>query len=126
MAHSSFPRTCRLLTAQDYKSVFDSSEFKVSSRYFLVLATISTLSTARLGLIIAKKNVAKAVQRNRLKRQIRQSFRTSKASLNNLDLVVLARKDADKLENSAAAEQLNKLLSDLSVKLIRKQNAAQN
>jgi|TARA_B110000971_G_scaffold179107_1_gene185292 ribonuclease P protein component len=82
-----------------------------------VLATTNGLPTPRIGLVIAKKNVSKAVHRNRIKRLIRQSFRTQKSTLDKLDLVVLARKDADKLENQAIAIQLTQLWKDLAKKL---------
>jgi ribonuclease P protein component len=91
-----------------------------------VLATINSLPTPRVGLVIAKKNVGKAVQRNRIKRLIRQSFRTQKPTLNNLDLVVLARKDADKLENQAIVDQLNQLWQDLAKKLTRVSSTAKH
>jgi ribonuclease P protein component len=126
VADNAFSRSCRLLTASDYKTVFDKSQLKVSNRYFLVLATINSLPTPRVGLVIAKKNVGKAVQRNRIKRLIRQSFRTLKPTLNNLDLVVLARKDADKLENQAIVDQLNQLWQDLAKKLTRVSSTAKH
>lgn len=124
MTDNTFPRSSRLLTAADYKAVFDSTELKVSSKHFLVLAKVTEAHSARIGLIIAKKNVKKAVQRNRLKRQIRQAFRTNKDLLDRLDLVVLAKKDADKLTNPAVASQLNHLWLDMSAKLARKIQAA--
>lgn len=126
MADNAFSRSCRLLTASDYKTVFDKSQLKVSNRSFLVLATINNLPTPRMGLVIAKKNVGKAVHRNRIKRLIRQSFRTQKSTLDNLDLVVLARKDADKLENQAITDQLNQLWQDLAKKLTRMPSVANN
>ncbi len=122
MTDSTFPRSCRLLTAADYKAVFDNTELKVSSQYFLVLAKVAHSETARVGLIIAKKNVKKAVQRNRLKRQIRQAFRTNKDQLARLELVVMAKKNADSLSNAAVASQLSHLWHDMSVKLARKLN----
>jgi ribonuclease P protein component len=120
LTDNTFPRSCRLLTAADYKAVFDGAELKVSSKYFLILARVTTPHSARVGLIIAKKNVKKAVQRNRLKRQIRQAFRVNKDLLEHLDLVVLAKKDADKLSNPAVASQLTHLWNDMSAKLARK------
>ena len=122
MTDNTYPRSCRLLTAQDYKSVFDNTELKVSSKCFLILARVTSLSSPRLGLIVAKKNVRQATERNRVKRQIRQIFRVNKGLSNSLDLVVLARKDANKLQNQAMAQQLNHLWKDMSDKLARKQN----
>lgn len=119
MADNVFPRSCRLISASDYKHVFDNSQLKVSNKSFLVLACTNSLHRPRLGLVVAKKNVNKAVARNRLKRLIRVSFRTQKGVLENLDLVVLARKDADKLEGRAIALQLTQLWQDLARKLSR-------
>lgn len=44
---------------------------------------------ARLGLAISKKHCKKAVERNRIKRVIRESFRENKATLEGLDVVVM-------------------------------------
>ena len=45
----------------------------------------------RLGIIIAKKNVKLAVERNRLKRQLRETFRKQRQVLPSLDIVLLAK-----------------------------------
>ena len=124
MAEFGFPKTSRLLNTTDYKAVFGNAKLKVSCHHFLVLANRNTRSRARLGLVIAKKNVALAVQRNRIKRQLRNTFRHNKELLNKLDLVVLARKDADKLNNKDLIDTINSLWQDLHAKMIR--TAAKN
>jgi len=119
VAECGFPKTSRLLNAADYKAVFGDAQLKVSCRHFLVLANRNTRSSARLGLVIAKKNVALAVQRNRIKRQLRNTFRQNGEQLNKLDLVVLARKGADKLNNKELIDTINSLLHDLHGKMKR-------
>ncbi len=119
MAVFGFPKTSRLLNAADYKAVFSNAQFKVSNRHFLVLANRNNRSSARLGLVIAKKNVALAVQRNRIKRQLRDTFRHNKELLDKLDLVVLARKDADKLDNKELIDTIDSLWQDLHGKMKR-------
>lgn len=119
MAEFGFPKTSRLLNAADYKAVFSNAQFKVSCRHFLVLANYNSRSSARLGLVIAKKNVALAVQRNRIKRQLRNTFRHNKELLDRLDLVVLARKDADKLGNKELKATIDSLWQDLQDKMKR-------
>jgi len=69
---------------------------------------------SRLGLVIAKKNVAKAVQRNRVKRIVREFFRHHSAQDPGLDLVVLTRKDVDTLQNSQISARLATLWADLN------------
>jgi len=112
----SFSKKSRLLNAADFKSVFSNAQLKVSCRHFLMLAVQGDGLYPRLGLVIAKKNVVKAVQRNRIKRQIRECFRLHSDLISGLDLVVLARKDADKLDNSQLADSLKRLIDDLSAK----------
>ncbi len=96
-----FPRCSRLLNAGDYRTVFNGAKIKVSDRHLLILATPCLLPHPRIGLVIAKKNVRLAVQRNRVKRIIRQSFRLQSSALPNLDIVVLARKGLGDLDNPA-------------------------
>ena len=73
------------------------------------------LQHPRLGLALAKKNIAHATMRNRIKRQIRESFREHQGKLPGVDIVVFARPDAGK----AAAAQLRQALQDLWSKTIQ-------
>ena len=116
MATQSFPKASRLLNAADYSAVFDQTHFKVSCRYFLILARCSRTANTRLGLIVAKKHIPTAVQRNRVKRLIRTSFRSLGPFPRHLDLVVLVRQGADKIHNRQAMAQLNALWADVAIK----------
>ena len=116
MASQSFPKASRLLNAVDYSAVFDQTHFKVSCRYFLILARFSRDANTRLGLIVAKKHIPTAVQRNRLKRLVRTSFRSLEPFPHHLDIVVLVRKGADKIHNRQAFAQLNTLWADVALK----------
>lgn len=111
-----FPKSVRLLTSGDYSDVFQAVDVRVSSKHFLILARGKNLPTARLGIIVAKKNVKLAVQRNRIKRLLRESFRLKQNTLPNLDLVVLAKKGVDRLDNPDCATELQYLWNKLSRK----------
>ena len=43
---------------------------------------------ARLGILVSKKHAARAVERNRIKRCIREAFRLEQEALGALDLLV--------------------------------------
>ena len=116
MTGQGFGRKLRLLTASDYKQVFEQSQFKVSNAQILVLARENGTDHARLGLVIAKKHIRLAVQRNRIKRLVRESFRQHQSLLCGLDIVILARGGLDKLDNRSAANTVNKLWLDLNRK----------
>jgi len=87
-----FQREHRLLSAKDFSRVFDKA-FKVNNKAFTLLARPNHLKYSRLGLVIAKKNIKLAVNRNRIKRLLRESFRKQKFDLSGYDLVVLTRRD---------------------------------
>ena len=96
-----FPTDHRLLEAADFSRVFDAAEHRASHKHLLMLAVTNELGFHRLGLVIAKKNVRLAVQRNRVKRLIRESFRHLPAPRTGLDVVVLARRGIDQLDNAS-------------------------
>jgi len=118
VADHGFAKASRLLNASDFSAVFNNTHFKVSCRYFLVLARRNESSNSRLGLVVAKKNIPTAVQRNRIKRLIRDSFRRQEL-IDGLDLVVLVRKGADKLPNDAISPAIAKLWQDAASKSVR-------
>ncbi len=96
----SFPKARRLLKASDYSRVFDKADAKASHKYLLLLARLSPQPGHRLGLVIAKKNVRLAVQRNRIKRVAREFFRTLPDSEPAMDVVLLTRRGIDQLDNA--------------------------
>lgn len=108
-----FPRTSRLLNASDFSRVFKHCEFRAASKHLLLLS-ITNPSHSRLGLIIAKKHVRLAAQRNRVKRIIREHFRLSPPN-KNIDAVVLARPGLADLSN----DEIRRALATLWQKIER-------
>ena len=88
-----FPPQLRLKKPAEYKKVF-AKPVKSSDTYFTLLAIKNDFDHPRLGLAIAKKNIKKAVHRNVIKRAVRENFRIQQQNLGNIDIVVLARREA--------------------------------
>ncbi len=109
-----FGREKRLLTPRQFKAVFDSPSGKVPGRNVLLLARENDLQHPRLGLVIGKKSVKLSVERNRIKRQIRESFRHHQLELAGWDIVIIARKGLADLDNPELAKQFAKLWKRLS------------
>ena len=86
-----FEPSKRLLNAAEYKSVFDKPCAKAGSNEFLMLVVANNLSHPRLGVIVAKKHVKLATQRNYYKRVFREHFRQQYEQLPCVDCVVIAR-----------------------------------
>jgi ribonuclease P protein component len=103
-----FARSSRLLTPADFKQVFDAAALKISSKEVLILARTNRHADPRLGLVIAKKHVRQANQRNRVKRIVRESFR-HQLNLGGWDVIVLARGGIAQFDNPTLRIQLDQL-----------------
>lgn len=114
-ADNSFGRHKRLLNARDFSRVFDAPDARASHRYLLLLARRNSGGCHRFGLVIAKKNVRGAVDRNRLKRLAREFFRQQSTTGPGLDVVILARRDLGKLDN----KEVSTILQQQWQKLMR-------
>lgn len=102
----SFPASSRLLNSADFKEVFSDPPLRSADRYFIFLACPSPHRATRLGLAIAKKRIRHAVQRNRIKRLIRESFRINQTRLKGLDIVAMAREQAADTDNAVLHQAL--------------------
>jgi ribonuclease P protein component len=100
-----FPRNRRLLKPDDFSRVFNQGR-RSSDRFFLVLGMLNQAGDTRLGMAVSKKNCRRAVDRNRIKRMIRESFRHHLESLAGLDLVVVARQGVATNENQYCLNSL--------------------
>jgi len=134
-----FSKNKRLLNAQHYTTVFDAPDARASHRHLLILARYNHEPCHRLGLIIAKKNVRLAVQRNRIKRVIRENFRqldnseqarvlhappTEDSNNPCLDMIVMARRGIAELDNAEVSsilqQQWNKLFRQVTADTLPK------
>lgn len=111
---ASFPKGKRLLNAKDYSRVFDKADAKASHKHLLLLARQNNGPGHRLGLVIAKKNVRLAVQRNRIKRVTREFFRSLPQNDSPMDVVLLTRRGIDQLDNAELSTILQQQWQKLS------------
>jgi ribonuclease P protein component len=82
------------------------------TRHFLVNWRENGLAVHRLGMVVQKR-FWKAVQRNRIKRCLREFFRHSKedAPLPAIDIVIVALPGAEKLHPQDIASEINAVLA---------------
>ncbi|WP_286718420.1 ribonuclease P protein component [Thalassolituus sp. UBA2009] len=121
MPEFGFPRRARLLKPVEFKRVFDKTELRGSSPHLLVLATPNEQDQARIGFVLAKKQIKRAIDRNRIKRLVRESFRHHQHEMASLDFVLLARSGLAELDN----QQIREMIDGLWFRLKRPSNDRQ-
>lgn len=109
MPELAFRKDLRLLKPAEFKRVFDNTALRGSTPHLLVLATPNGLEQPRVGFVLARKQLKKAVDRNRVKRLVRESFRHHQHDLASNDFVILARSGIVELDNQQIREMIDSL-----------------
>ncbi len=113
MSKFAFSRELRLLTPEHFNFVFQQPQ-RAGSPHVTILARNNQQNLPRLGQAVPKKQIRLAVDRNRFKRLVRESFRLHQHDLPAKDFVVIAKKSANELSNQELNLLLDKLWQRLS------------
>jgi ribonuclease P protein component len=98
------PRSARITRRRDFLEVQERGARLVSGD-LLVLAGPAPGRRSRIGITVSSK-IGNAVERNRVKRWVREAFREVQAELPPVDLVVIARRGAPAMGLPAARRAL--------------------
>ena len=113
MPAAGLPRDARLRRAGDF-AVLRQASGRLGGRCFSVRWRPNGLDHARLGLAISKRVSKRAVERNRIKRLVRESFRRVRAQLPPVDLVVMAREQAAGMPGTQLLAEIDALWRKLA------------
>lgn len=102
------PRAARLLRPGEFTALRRSGK-RISARHFQCEYRLNEAQTARLGMAVSRRVSKLAVVRNRIRRQIRESFRLRRAGLPAFDVLVIARPSTAELGNAALRVELEQL-----------------
>ncbi|MGA2655627.1 MAG: ribonuclease P protein component [Gammaproteobacteria bacterium] len=108
-----FNKSFRLLCARDYDIVFQQA-IKINHPLASIYARPNVYSHARLGLLVSKKAMKRAVARNRIKRLVRESFRAHVTQLKAYDIIFVARSKIEAVDNKEVFNTLDELWTQLT------------
>jgi ribonuclease P protein component len=118
----SLPRQSRLCGTAEFSRVFAHAVISADAS-FKVLGRLAAQQNSRLGMAVSRTVDKRAVQRNRLKRVIRESFRTHYLSDSPprpaVDIVVLPRRPAATASNEQLFNQLSRHWLRIDQQLLR-------
>ena len=110
---NSYPPDLRLRKRSEFLRLAGAAQ-KRASRGILVVWQGNGLANARLGVTVSRK-VGCAVVRNRIKRYIRETFRTNRSCLPAVDLNVIARSEAATMDFHGLQQELLKAFRYIGV-----------
>ncbi|WP_081297684.1 ribonuclease P protein component [Gilliamella apicola] len=115
MIKFTFPRELRLLTPYDFNHVFQ-EPIRAGSPFLTLVARKNNYNYMRLGFAIAKKQVKRAHERNRIRRLAKEYFRLHQHQFPNIDFIVMAKQPVIDLNNQQVVETLNRLCQRIIAK----------
>jgi ribonuclease P protein component len=102
----SFPRRAHLRTSAEFQAVFAEGK-RISGRFFRAHAHLpADAIEARLGIAVSKRVDKSAVVRNRLRRQVKETFRLHRIGIAAGNYVFVAKPEAAKADNRELREDL--------------------
>ncbi|BBE30037.1 ribonuclease P protein component [Tepiditoga spiralis] len=108
-----FKKRERLKLRKDFEELFNDGERAVS-RYFVVVYKKS--STPKIAISV-KRKFGKAYVRNRLKRYVRELYRTNKDTFNSNIMLFIPRKSLSKKFKDMTFEEFKEIFFDIMSKI---------
>ncbi|MCF8157903.1 MAG: ribonuclease P protein component [Burkholderiaceae bacterium] len=109
-----FPSELRLLKTDDFSSVFNFRK-RISGAILVINYRNNTLQHARLGLVVSKKVAKLSVDRNYMRRVLKELFRRNKASFSHLDLVIRPQKPFNHKNFNEIVQEFDMLIPKLKI-----------
>jgi ribonuclease P protein component len=107
-------RAYRLRGVGAFEAVFQSGR-RLDGRFLQLVAAPATSSPGRIGYVIGRKAIPRAVDRNRLRRRLRETLRAARPAIEAYDLIVRVKRSVAPAEIVAAVDEGASLLRALLV-----------
>ncbi|WP_459924155.1 ribonuclease P protein component [Desulfatiferula olefinivorans] len=116
MREFSLTKHDRLLRSKDYSGLRSGGK-KIETDEFIIVYKNNMLKNSRLGITVSKK-VGCAVVRNRIKRTVREFFRTNRFLIvESVDMNVISKRSAGSQNNHTLMKSLNEAFIRIDKKI---------
>ncbi len=112
------PKSVSLRKSQEFRAVYENGK-RLDGRFVTVFVRSNQLACHRLGITASRKVSLRAVDRNRLKRLIRETFRLSEIAVSSTEMrydwVINAKRSLLKVKLADSLKDFQKLISCLAI-----------
>jgi ribonuclease P protein component len=107
-----FPSELRLLKTDDFSSVFNFRK-RIAGPTLVIHYRKNVHQAARLGLVVSKKIAKLSVDRNYMRRVLRELFRRNQLNFNHFDVVIRPQKPFGAKNYNEIVQEFDMLTSKL-------------
>ena len=113
MGDHSFPKIERILKRSEFLRLSGQGK-KIHTRCFLAAVLEGSGGNTRIGITVSKK-VGKAVERNRIKRIVREFYRNRDKNLSGIrDINIIAKRRASGMAGAGLVQELEQLFAKIA------------
>ena len=111
-----FYKNAKLIKTDEFSSVFNFRK-RISAKFLAIHYQPNKLARARLGLVVGKKVAKSSVDRNYMRRVLREFFRTQQHEINPVDLVVRVQKKFEKEDFVQIKQEFDALIFKINQRI---------
>ena len=108
-----FTKKAKLIKTDEFSSVFNFRK-RISAKFLALHYQPNQIGRARLGLVVGKKVAKRAVDRNYMRRVLREFFRMQQHEINHVDLVIRVQKKFDKEDFIQIKQEFDSLIAKIN------------
>ena len=113
--NAKFPRELKLLKTDEFSSVF-SFRKRIASSTLVLHYQPNQLGHPRMGLVVSKKIARLSVDRNYMRRVLRELFRKNKSNFKNIDFIIRPQKNFCAKNYNEIVQEFDMLVGKLNKK----------
>lgn len=104
------PRKYRLTKKKDFQAIFEKGKF-INNKFLYFKIIKNNEKNSRFGILVSKKVAKKAVDRNKIKRRIREIIKKNIPFIRKeIDLIVIAKKEINRKKFIQIEEDISQAL----------------
>jgi ribonuclease P protein component len=108
-----FTKKAKLIKTDEFSSVFNFRK-RISAKFLALHYQPNQIGHARLGLVVGKKVARRAVDRNYMRRVLREFFRMQQHEINHVDLVIRVQKKFEKEDFIQIKQEFDTLVAKIN------------